>query len=58
MKTYELMAVYKTVYNIEKEIKDAQNYLKQAEEYYSKPMGRYSPSKEEYNYIRRLVDDG
>ena len=37
MQTYELMAVYKTVYKIEKEIKEAQNYLKQADEFYSKP---------------------
>ena len=27
MKSYELMSVYKTVANVEKEIKEAQNYL-------------------------------
>ena len=58
MKTYELMAAYKTVHKIEKEIKEAQNYLKEVEEFYGRPQGRYSPTKEEYNYIKRMVDDG
>ena len=54
------MAAYKTVYTIEKEIQDAQEYLKLAEQYHtSKPIGgRGSPTKAEYDYIKRLVDDG
>ena len=31
MKSYELMSVYKTVANVEKEIKEAQNYLQYAD---------------------------
>ena len=58
MKTYELMAVYKTVHKIEEEIKEAQGYLKEVDEYYGRPQGRYSPTKQEYDYIKRMVDDG
>ena len=58
MKSYELMSVYKTVANVEKEIKEAQNYLQYADQYYSQAKGRKSPTKAEYDYIRRMVDDG
>ena len=58
MKAYELMAVYKTVHNVEKEIKDAQAYLKEVDDYYARAQGRNSPTKAEYNYIKRMVDDG
>ena len=52
------MSVYKTVHEIETQIKEAQNYLVFAEEYYAKMQGRGSPTKQEYDYIRRMVDDG
>ena len=55
---YELMSAYKIVTNIEKEIKEAQSFLQQAEQFYKQPQGRWSPSRDEYNYIRRLIDDG
>lgn len=45
MKTYELMAAYKTVYKIESEIKEAQAYLKEVDEYYGRTQGRHSPNK-------------
>ena len=52
------MSVYKTVFEIEKEIKQAQNYLQMADNFYSKQQSRGSPTKAEYDYIKRLVDDG
>ena len=58
LKAYELMDVYKTVDKVEKEIKEAQDYLILAEEYYNRPVGGRSPGKAEYDYIKRLVDDG
>ena len=58
LKAYELMDVYKTIDKVDKEIKEAQNYLILAEEYYSRPVGGRSPGKAEYDYIKRLVDDG
>ena len=58
MKTYEMMAMYKTVDQIEKEIREAQHYLKDAEYYYTHVQGRTSPTRSEYDYIQRLVDDG
>jgi len=57
-KAYELMAVYKTVYSIENEIKEAQSYLGAANEYYEKLGARNSPTKHDYDYIKRLVEDG
>ena len=52
------MAAYKTVYKIEQEIKEAMAYLKDVDEYYARQQSRNSPTREEYDYIRRLVDDG
>lgn len=53
-----MMNVYRTVYKIEKEIKEAQTYLSMTNKYYEKLAGRGSPTQSEYNYIKRLVDDG
>ena len=47
----------KTVNAIETEIKDAQGYLQWADLHYDN-RNRNSPSQAEYNYIKRLVDDG
>lgn len=43
-KAYEMMAVYKTVHSIEKDIADARRYLQAANEFYEKQGGRNSPS--------------
>ncbi len=52
------MSKYKTVHEIEKEITEAQNILNYADQFYKQPTGRRSPTKAEYDYIKRLVDDG
>lgn len=53
-----MMAVYKTVHSIEKDINDARNYLQVANEFYDKQNGRNSPSQADFKYLKRMVDDG
>ena len=57
-KAFELMAVYKTVYQIEKEISDAQNCLSAACDFYENQGKSNKMTKHDYNYIKRLVEDG
>ena len=57
-KAYEMMAIYKTMHQIETELAEAKNYLCAANEFYDKQGGRNSPTQQDYNYLKRMVDDG